>query len=269
MVGTKINLNSGKRPVHAGRFLLRFSHASGNFVRIFGIVEGRYFTEWGGQMTKLYFIRHGKTEWNNEGRFQGANGDSPLLPESYEQIRLLGQHLKDVAFTHAFASPIKRAAETAVRTVANLVVKPDITFMSGLQEFGMGQWEGMTFADVQERWPEMYDAYRHHPDQFDARLVPGSETFAEVQRRFRMAVDDALTMYGGDDVNLVFFSHGMALTAGMGALLGIPMADLRARGGLGNTSTSILETTDGENFTELVRNDVSYLGVSSDSSNTV
>jgi len=52
-------------------------------------------------------------------------------------------------------------------------------------------------------------------------------------------------------------------------LTGIPLADLRARGGLGNTSTSILETADGKTFTELSRNDTSYLGVSSDASNTI
>jgi probable phosphoglycerate mutase len=221
-------------------------------------------------MTRLYFIRHGKTEWNNEGRFQGSGGDSPLLKESYDQIRALANHLKSVEFEHAFASPIKRSAETATRTIANLNVRPYITFMSGLQEFGMGIWEGQTFADVQENWPAMYDAYRHHPDLFDATQVSGSETFEQVQHRFRMAVMDALKMYGGPDNNLIFFSHGMALTAGMGALLNTPLKDLRARGGLGNTSTSILETLDGgETFTEIIRNDTSYLDITSDSSNTV
>ena len=61
-------------------------------------------------MTKLYFIRHGKTEWNAEGRFQGAGGDSPLLPESYDQIKMLGNHLKDIEFAHAFSSPINELA---------------------------------------------------------------------------------------------------------------------------------------------------------------
>ena len=38
---------------------------------------------------KLYFIRHGKTEWNLEGRFQGAGGDSPLLPTAIEELHIL------------------------------------------------------------------------------------------------------------------------------------------------------------------------------------
>lgn len=220
-------------------------------------------------MTKLYFIRHGKTEWNAEGRFQGAGGDSPLLPESYDQIKMLGRHLHDVKFAHAFASPIKRARITAEETLALLDEQPELTFMDGLKEFSFGVWEGKTFADVQAGWYDMYDASRNHPEKFDAAQVPGAESFESVQARFRQAVETAVTEYGGEGVNLVFFSHGAALTTGMGGLTGIPLADLRAHGGLGNTSTSILATADGKTFTELSRNDTSYLGVSSDASNTI
>lgn len=45
---------------------------------------------------KLYFVRHGRTLWNLEGRFQGASGDSPLLPESIDILKQLGQHLKEI-----------------------------------------------------------------------------------------------------------------------------------------------------------------------------
>ena len=44
---------------------------------------------------KLYFVRHGKTEWNLEGRFQGAHGDSPLLSTSIIELRALGHYLKE------------------------------------------------------------------------------------------------------------------------------------------------------------------------------
>ena len=45
---------------------------------------------------KLYFVRHGRTLWNQEGRFQGASGDSPLLPESIDTLKQLGQYLKEI-----------------------------------------------------------------------------------------------------------------------------------------------------------------------------
>jgi probable phosphoglycerate mutase len=58
---------------------------------------------------KLFFLRHGKTEWNLESRYQGAGGDSPLLPQSYEEIKQAAVYLKQFQFAHVYASPIKRA----------------------------------------------------------------------------------------------------------------------------------------------------------------
>ena len=53
---------------------------------------------------KLYFVRHGRTEWNEEGRIQGANGDSPLLESSVQQLKALGQHLSQTYFDAAYSS---------------------------------------------------------------------------------------------------------------------------------------------------------------------
>ena len=62
---------------------------------------------------KLYFIRHGKTEWNLEGRFQGAGGDSPLLPTAIEELHILGKHLAKTRFDKIFSSDLSRAVRTA------------------------------------------------------------------------------------------------------------------------------------------------------------
>ena len=47
---------------------------------------------------QIYFVRHGKTEWNLASRFQGGHGDSPLLPQSLEDIKKLGHHLQGTKF---------------------------------------------------------------------------------------------------------------------------------------------------------------------------
>ena len=62
---------------------------------------------------KLYFVRHGRTEWNEEGRIQGANGDSPLLESSIQQLKALGQHLSQTYFDAAYSSDLPRAVHTA------------------------------------------------------------------------------------------------------------------------------------------------------------
>ena len=61
---------------------------------------------------KLYFVRHGKTQWNLEGRFQGANGDSPLLETSIEELHLLGKHIAHIKFDKIFSSDLPRAMAT-------------------------------------------------------------------------------------------------------------------------------------------------------------
>ena len=62
---------------------------------------------------KIYFVRHGKTEWNLEGRFQGAKGDSPLLSEARDELAELGVFLQNVPFDAAFSSDLKRAVDSA------------------------------------------------------------------------------------------------------------------------------------------------------------
>ena len=62
---------------------------------------------------KFYFIRHGKTLWNLEGRFQGASGDSPLLEESIETLKKLGQYLQETPFDVIYSSDLPRAKTSA------------------------------------------------------------------------------------------------------------------------------------------------------------
>ena len=62
---------------------------------------------------KLYFVRHGRTLWNLEGRFQGASGDSPLLPESIDVLQQLGQYLKEIPFDTIYSSDLPRAVKSA------------------------------------------------------------------------------------------------------------------------------------------------------------
>ena len=62
---------------------------------------------------KLYFVRHGRTLWNLEGRFQGASGDSPLLPESIDILKQLGQYLKEIHFDTIYSSDLPRAVKSA------------------------------------------------------------------------------------------------------------------------------------------------------------
>ena len=207
-------------------------------------------------MTKVYLIRHGKTQWNLESRYQGANGDSPLLKDSYREIELLASSLQRIPFEHAYASPLKRARITAQALLNHLNPEIPLTIDSRLKEFNLGKMEGMHFEDVAAKWPEVLKNFRHHPDKYDESLVEG-ESFLEVIARFRAAIEEYCRQYPNG--NILEISHGAALNAAINALIGTPLAHLKDRGGLSNTSTTILTTNDGRHFELEKWNDTSYL----------
>ena len=207
-------------------------------------------------MTKVYLIRHGKTQWNLESRYQGANGDSPLLKDSYREIELLASSLQRIPFEHAYASPLKRARITAQALLNHLNPEIPLTIDSRLKEFNLGKMEGMHFEDVAAKWPEVLKNFRHHPDKYDESLVEG-ESFLEVIARFRAAIEEYCRQYPNG--NILVISHGAALNAAINALIGTPLAHLKDRGGLSNTSTTILITNDGRHFELEKWNDTSYL----------
>ena len=207
-------------------------------------------------MTKVYLIRHGKTQRNLESRYQGANGDSPLLKDSYREIELLASSLQRIPFEHAYTSPLKRARVTAQALLNHLNPEIPLTIDSRLKEFNLGKMEGMHFEDVAAKWPEVLKNFRHHPDKYDESLVEG-ESFLEVIARFRAAIEEYCRQYPNG--NILVISHGAALNAAINALIGTPLAHLKDRGGLSNTSTTILTTNDGRHFELEKWNDTSYL----------
>lgn len=209
-------------------------------------------------MVKLYFVRHGKTEWNLEGRYQGAGGDSPLLTSSFTEINDLASALQNVKFEHVYSSPIKRARVTATTLIKQLPYEVPLTLMSRLEEFNLGKMEGMKFADVQKKFPLEFDAFRNHPERYDPHQQLNGESFPELIQRMTPGIQTIVNRSSAD-ANVLIVSHGAALNAEINALLGIPIADLRKRGGLANTSTTILETDDGNSYKLLKWNDVSYL----------
>lgn len=224
-------------------------------------------------MTKLYFIRHGKTEWNQEGRYQGAKGDSPLLKESYEEIDALAHHLSLTAFRHIYVSPVRRArvtGSTLQHTLDTLQGHPTpLTIASRLREFNLGKMEGMKFTDVAHKYPHEFDDFQNHPDRYDPSTIQG-ETFQQVIARMMPTIHRITDIYRDPTDNILIVSHGAALNALVNSLLGADLHDLRKRGGLSNTSTTILETEDlGKTFSLIKWNDTSYIARTADPTDTI
>ena len=204
---------------------------------------------------KLYFVRHGKTQWNLEGRFQGANGDSPLLETSIEELHLLGKNMAHIKFDKIFSSDLPRAMATAQIINSENHFSQVIESHAELREWQLGSLEGQKVSTITAIYPHQMEAFRHNLAKFN-NSISGAESVYNTTRR---TIDFIKSQKGQSYENLLFVGHGANLTASLRLLLGYDFAQLRQQGGLTNGSVTILETQDFEHFTLLDWNNVDHL----------
>ena len=203
---------------------------------------------------KLYFVRHGRTVWNLEGRFQGAGGDSPLLPESIETLKELGQYLKDVSFDKIYSSDLTRAVKSAQIIQSQLKNSCPLEEIPSLREWQLGKLEGAKFATLEAIYPEQLKAFRSNLAKFDSTMFGAESVYQTTQRTIQFI--KSLESKPFEHVMIV--GHGANLTASIRTLLGYDTPLLRKDGGLANASVTIVETEDFKNFNLLEWNDTSY-----------
>ncbi|MGX7243522.1 histidine phosphatase family protein [Enterococcus quebecensis] len=207
---------------------------------------------------KLYFTRHGKTEWNQEMRFQGMSGDSPLLPTSYEEIKLLGQTLKEIPFEKIFSSTSPRAKKTAEGINQELEQPVEIVYTDQLKELGLGKLEGQSIAKMRKIYSAELDHMRYQLDRYNPEEFEG-EPIEQAIFRISSVVEQAVKTGEGP---YLFVGHGASLTAAIQSMSGKELGELRNMGGLKNNSLSILETTEPDHEQEYLLklwNDDSFL----------
>lgn len=207
---------------------------------------------------QLYFTRHGKTEWNQEMRFQGRTGDSPLLPKSYDEIKKLGQEIKDIPFNKIYSSTSLRARKTAEGINQELAKPAEIIYTDDLKELGLGKLEGQLIEEMKQEYGEELQNMRYQLDKYNPTDFEG-EPIDQAIERIQKVVLDAIEVEKGP---FLFVGHGAILTAAIQFLAGKELHELRDMGGLKNNSLSILETTNGENqmpFELKLWNDDSFL----------
>ncbi|ALB28716.1 histidine phosphatase family protein [Companilactobacillus heilongjiangensis] len=215
---------------------------------------------------ELYFVRHGKTEWNLEGKYQGGHGDSPLLPESLHDISLLAKRLEDTKIDHMYSSPLPRAKTTAETLIKDLKREIPLSVVRDLREFDLGIMEGRKFSELENEMPEVIYAFRHQPSDYDYDLIRG-ESFEKVAERTTKAVKKIVAENEAKS-NVVIVSHGAALVTMIQSLLGTKVADIRKNGGLSNTSLTHLRFENGE-FRLIKWNETGYLDKKLESSDTI
>ena len=169
-------------------------------------------------MPTIYYMRHGETDWNVEGRLQGGI-DTPLNELGLTQAAHAGRVLADLfvrngraASSLAFvASPLQRARRTMdlVRTELNLPSE-GYALDDRLREIGYGHWEGSTLAQARLSHPELYAS--RELDKWGA-VPPGGESYASVQLRMRDWYDslkaDAVAVAHGGTARALMVALGL------------------------------------------------------------
>jgi probable phosphoglycerate mutase len=175
--------------------------------------------------------RHGRTEWNATGRYQGQ-ADVPLDDLGRRQAAAAAQLIKELKPTAIFSSDLSRAVETA-QALAD-VTGLEITIDRRLREISVGSWEGLTVEEVTAVDPELVAAVANGED---VRRSATGETTSDVAGRVVEAFSEIIES-AEDHSTLVITMHGTAGRVGVGRFLGI---DGDRLGSLRNCAWVVLE----------------------------
>ena len=157
-------------------------------------------------MRRVYLIRHGQPLLPDGGHVCLGTADPPLSPLGRLQACLVGEALRDRELT-VFSSPLSRAYETA------RFLSPAPIVLPGLREYHTGDWDGLRFSEIRERWPALYAARGTDP----TIPIPNAEDYGAGQRRFLNAVMEALDQSEGE---IAIVAHAGVMGALLSACLG-------------------------------------------------
>jgi len=164
---------------------------------------------------KLFLIRHGQTESNAEGRYQGSR-DTELTETGLRQAYLAKKYLSNVRLDAIYSSPMKRATDTA-RIIAE-DTQLELKIRDNLKELNFGKWEGLKFEEINERYKKDYqawlnDPYKNPPTQ--------GESFGKLQERAGDEIKKIVSE-NKDGSNVAVITHGGVILALLVDWLQIP-----------------------------------------------
>lgn len=200
--------------------------------------------------TTIMLIRHGETEWNILGKFQGTT-DIPLSDEGIRQAFLLKERLNN-DFDYIFSSPLKRAYETAKILCDGS--KKQVNIVEEIREINFGQWEGLTIKDIREKYPDVFEEWRN--DKKEGKFLGGDLSTLNASIRAKNCIMEISKKYKGKKVVIV--AHGGIIKSG---LIGIFQWDMSMyhKIALGNTCINTIIFNDNMSPTLLGLNDTNHI----------
>ena len=165
-------------------------------------------------MSRLVLLRHAEPEEDSRGRCYGRL-DVGLSPRGVEQAQLLAHDLAHLRLDAVYASPRRRALETAapIATVHGLAPEVD----DRLRELDFGVLEGRLYTEIERSEPELFRAWMETPTEVS---FPGGESYDDLRRRAVAACDEIRRRHAG----ALVVSHGGVVRAVVAEWLSIPAA---------------------------------------------
>ncbi|MBN2072839.1 MAG: alpha-ribazole phosphatase [Actinobacteria bacterium] len=168
---------------------------------------------------KLFLIRHGQTEWNKEGRYQGGM-DTELTGTGIEQAKLAAEYLSQVDFSNIYSSPLKRAVDTA--EIISRGESHRIIVRDDLREMNFGRWEGLKFSEINNQYNEDYQNWLRDP--YNNRPA-GGESFEELSIRALREADNIVAENENKiESSVAVITHGGVILALLVCWLQIPVS---------------------------------------------
>lgn len=199
---------------------------------------------------RLLLIRHGETLWNNEMKLQGHQ-DVPLSARGVEQARALGKRLAIQEIAAVYSSDLARAAETA-RQIAEPHLL-DVITLPALREMHFGDWEGLTFNEIREKYGDSINHWWGSPLSMN---VPGGEGLSDLISRVIPALRKIVEKHIGEQVAVV--CHGGPVRCIIGTVLNM---DLNKYWKIrqDNTALNVIDFSDWDSGVLALLNDSSHL----------
>lgn len=138
------------------------------------------------QAYDVLLVRHGESESNAVGRFAFHTWDPHLTENGQRQAQQLASQLAHAPIRHIVTSPLIRAQET-IRPLAHMTGIESIVVISDLAEVNLGQWDGLSVADLEQSDDGHFKAWRKDPE---ANPPPGGESILTVGRRVLASLEE-------------------------------------------------------------------------------
>ena len=183
--------------------------------------------------TRIYFIRHGESQSNLITQFAGSL-DMPLTQKGREQAETTADFLKDIPFSAVYSSDLCRAFDTgmAIAKRHNIPIYGN----SALREIYAGQWEGKTYTELEQLFPDSYSVWRTH---IGLAQCPGGESVKQLQQRVSSFVAEIVHRHPNETICIA--THATPIRVMECILTDTPLKDMHAIPWVSNASVTIAE----------------------------